>query len=101
MSAYLLTVLGIQENPSKLNDLGRVLGNVYSMLVAGCCNVDNDISVEVPLLGSRQSYRHRIWLYFCSGEKGCRVSNLGPWVIYRVACAPAREWTRGGKVKVR
>lgn len=76
-SAYLLAVLGIQENPSELNDLGRVLGNVYAVLIAGGCNVDDDISVEVPLLGSRQSYRHRIWLYFCSEEKGCRVSNLG------------------------
>ena len=76
ISAYLLAVLGVQENPSELNDLGRVLCNVYAVLVAGCCNVDNDISVEVPLLGSRQSYRHRIWLYFCLGRKGCRVSNL-------------------------
>ncbi|KAK1247827.1 hypothetical protein MKX07_000715 [Trichoderma sp. CBMAI-0711] len=41
--------VGVKENPSKLNDLGRVLGNVHTVLIAGGRNMDDDVAVDVEL----------------------------------------------------
>lgn len=45
--AYLITILGIKQNPSQLNHLGRILGHVHSMFVAGSRNVYNDVAVQL------------------------------------------------------
>lgn len=51
VSSHLVAVLGVEQDPSKLDDLGRVLGNVDAVLVAGSCNMDDDVAVEVAALG--------------------------------------------------
>lgn len=40
---------GINENPSELNDLGGVLGHIYTVFIAGGRNVDHDVAVDVEL----------------------------------------------------
>jgi hypothetical protein len=50
MAAYLLAGFGIQQDPPQLDHLCRILGNVDAMLIAGGCNVDDDIAIQ---LGSR------------------------------------------------
>jgi hypothetical protein len=49
---HFFTRFGIEEYPSKLNDLGTVLGNIYAVFVAGRGYVDDDVSVEVGGLGT-------------------------------------------------
>lgn len=44
---YLITVLAVKEYPTQLNDFRRILGDIYSMLVASCGNVDDHISVQL------------------------------------------------------
>lgn len=47
---YLIAVLCIQQNPAKLDDLSRVLGDIDSVLVTGGGYMNNDISVQVRSL---------------------------------------------------
>jgi hypothetical protein len=49
--AHLVAGLRIQENPAKLNHLRRIFRHVYSMLVTGGRDVDDDVSVQIALLG--------------------------------------------------
>lgn len=44
---HLLACLCIHEQPSNFNDLGRVLCHIYTMLVTGCSNVDDQVAVQV------------------------------------------------------
>lgn len=46
-AAYLVERLGIEQDPAKLDDLGRVLGHVDTMLVARSRNMDNDVSIDM------------------------------------------------------
>lgn len=46
-SPYLVTSLRIQQDPSKLNDLGRVLCHIDAVFVAGGSYVYDDVTVEV------------------------------------------------------
>lgn len=45
--SYLLAGLCVEQNPTQLNDLGRVLGHVHAVLVAGGRDVDDDVAVEL------------------------------------------------------
>ena len=47
--AYLLHGVSIEENPSQLDDLGGILGDIDAMLVTGGGNVDHDIAIDVEL----------------------------------------------------
>ena len=46
-SAYLLEVVGIQQNPTELNNLGGILGHVNTVLVAGGRNVNDHVAVHL------------------------------------------------------
>ncbi len=48
---YLFARLGIKENPTKLNDLGGVLGNIDAVLITRCGYVYHHITFEVRRLG--------------------------------------------------
>lgn len=52
MPTHLLQRLGVEKNPAELNNLGRVLCDVDSMLIAGGCDVDHDIAIDVELVTS-------------------------------------------------
>lgn len=45
--AHLIQCVGVQQDPAKLNDLGRVLGHIDTMLVAGGGDVDDDVAVDL------------------------------------------------------
>ena len=45
--AYFLEVVGIQKDPTELNDLGRILGDINAVLVAGGCNVNDHVAVHL------------------------------------------------------
>lgn len=45
--AYLLEVVGIQEDPTELNNLGGILGHVNTVLVAGGRNVNDHVAVHL------------------------------------------------------
>lgn len=49
---HLLARFGIEQYPSELNDLGRVLGDINTMLVAGCSDMYHHVSVEIRGLGA-------------------------------------------------
>lgn len=44
--AHLLEGIRIEQNPAKLDDLRRVLGHVYTMLVTGGRDVDHDVTID-------------------------------------------------------
>jgi len=44
---YLITRLCIQEDPTKLDDLGRVLGHIYAMLITSRSDVNNNVPIEI------------------------------------------------------
>jgi hypothetical protein len=44
---YLLTGLGIQQDPAQFDDLGGILGNIDAMLVASGRNVDDDVAIQL------------------------------------------------------
>ena len=48
---YLFAGLCIQQDPTKLNDLGGVLGNIHAVFITRRSNVYHDITVEVRGLG--------------------------------------------------
>lgn len=45
--SYLVTILAVKEYPTQLNDLRRILCHIYAMLVAGCGNMDDHISIQL------------------------------------------------------
>lgn len=45
----LLECVGIEQNPAKLNDLGRVLGDVDAVLIAGGSDVNDNVAVDAEL----------------------------------------------------
>jgi hypothetical protein len=53
---YLFERLGIKLNPTQLNDLGRVFGNINTVLIACGSYMDDDVSVKVRRL--RRHTRH-------------------------------------------
>ncbi len=58
--AYLVQRVCVQQDPTKLNNLGGVLGHVHAVLVAGSGDVDDDIAVDLEggvLLGSHSCGR--------------------------------------------
>lgn len=67
VSSHLVAVLGVEQNPPELDNLGRVLGHVDAVLVAGSCNMDDDVAVEIAALGLRSSH-HRAWLRTVCGR---------------------------------
>lgn len=44
---HLLAGLCVEQDPTQLDDLGRVLGHVHAVLVAGGRDVDDDVAVEL------------------------------------------------------
>ena len=58
--AHLLEVMGVEQNPAKLDQLGRVLCNVDTMLITGSRNVDHDVSIKLErrALGGSHSDGH-------------------------------------------
>lgn len=46
-SAYLLEVVGIQKDPTELNDLGGILGHINAVLVAGGRDVNDHVAVHL------------------------------------------------------
>lgn len=50
MELYLVAGFCIEENPAEFYDLCRVFCNIYSMLIAGGSNVNDDVSIEIALL---------------------------------------------------
>ena len=59
--------MGVEEDPTKLNQLGRVLCNVDSMLVAGGRNVDDDVAVDLERRGLGGSHGDGGWYVFGTG----------------------------------
>lgn len=60
---YLFAGLCVQQDPTKLDDLGRVLGNIYAVLITRRGNVYHDIAVEVRCLrrgGGLGGHNHRM-----------------------------------------
>jgi len=55
-SAYLIAGLAVEQDPSQLDHLGRVLCHIHSVLIAGRRDVDDDVPIEL---------RHRC-------RRGCR-----------------------------
>lgn len=55
--AHLFERLCVKQDPSKLNNLGRVLGDVHAVLIASGCDVDHDIAVDVELVAGGRT-RH-------------------------------------------
>lgn len=49
LATHLLERVGIKQDPSKLNHLGRVLCHIDAVLVAGGRNVDDDVAIDVKL----------------------------------------------------
>lgn len=47
LATHLLERVGIKQDPSKLNHLGRVLCHIDAVLVAGGRNVDDDVAIDV------------------------------------------------------
>lgn len=45
--AHLIQCIGIQQYPTQLNDLSRVLGHVDAVLVTGSGDVDDNVSVDL------------------------------------------------------
>lgn len=45
--AYLITIFGVKQNPSQLNDLGRVFGYVNAVFVACRGDVDDNVAVQL------------------------------------------------------
>lgn len=45
--SYFLAGVGIEQDPPKLDDLGRVFCNIYAMLVTGCSNMDHHVSIQI------------------------------------------------------
>lgn len=64
---YLVTALGVEQDPSQLDDFGRVLGDIDPMLVTGGGDVNDDISIEVRLL-SLVVGRCHLCVMRCSSE---------------------------------
>jgi hypothetical protein len=59
---HLIETVSVEENPTKLDNLGRVLGHINAVLVAGCRDMDNHVTVDLErgrLLGS----------HGCSGQR--------------------------------
>ena len=54
-TAYLIRRLRVQQDPSKLNDLGRVLGYIDAVLVTCGGYMDDYVAVEVIWRGLRSS----------------------------------------------
>lgn len=46
VAAYLVAVLGVEQDPAQLNDFCRVLGHIDTVLVAGGGYVDDKVAVE-------------------------------------------------------
>lgn len=44
---HLLKRVGVEQNPAKLDDLGRILRDVDTVLITGRCNVHHDIAINV------------------------------------------------------
>lgn len=75
--------VGVKENPSKLNDLGRVLGNVDTVFITGGRNMDHDVAVDVEL--GHLLRRHGGGGFAGSGqvdvcEMRARASTLQRWL---------------------
>lgn len=47
--AHLFESVCVQQDPAKLNDLGRVLCNVDTMFIASGSHVNNDVAVDTEL----------------------------------------------------
>ena len=50
LSSHLLANIGIEQDPAKFDDFGRILCNIHSMFIAGGGHMDDNIAVEVGLL---------------------------------------------------
>lgn len=70
---YLITALCIKQDPSKLDNLGRILGHVDAVLITGGGDVDNDIAVEIPLLAGA-GRRHQT-------DGGCKGERKGSGTV--------------------
>ena len=49
-ASHLLAILGVEQQPPKLYDLGRVLCHVHTMFVTGGRHVNDDISIDFGFL---------------------------------------------------
>jgi len=65
--SYLVKRLCIEQDPADLNHLGRVLGDVHTMLVAGGRNVDDDVAVDLERRGLGGSHGDGGWYVFGTG----------------------------------
>lgn len=72
-TVQLVEALRVKQDPSELDNLSRVLGNINSVLVASGCDVDNHVAVDTEL-GSTGS-RH-------VGRVAVQVRSLtGGWIV--------------------
>lgn len=81
-SAHLVKSLCVHQDPADLDNLGRVLGDIYAVLVAGGSDVDDHIAVNVQ--GSRREGGHGgqvVWLVGWE-EVGGSSSRRG-WLFSR------------------
>jgi hypothetical protein len=58
MEFYLFTRLGVEQDPSKLDNLSRILCNIYAMFIACGSHMDDHIAVNVV----RDCLRRRLLL---------------------------------------
>ena len=46
---YLLAIFRVQQQPTNLNDLCRVLCDIYTVLIASCSYMNDDVAVNLWL----------------------------------------------------
>ena len=56
LSSHLLATVGIEQDPAKLDDFGRILCNIHPMFIAGGSHMDDNIAVKVGLLPLGRSH---------------------------------------------
>lgn len=82
VEAYLFAGLCVQKDPTKLDDLSRVLGNIYAVLITRRSNVYHDIAVEVRRLrrgGGLGGHNHNT-LRGPAAQLSFRIMVRGAWL---------------------
>ncbi len=64
--AHLFQVVGVEKNPTKLDELGRVLRNVDTVFIASSRNMDDDVSVDFQRGNLGGSHGDGHWFAFGS-----------------------------------
>ena len=82
---YLFAGLCVQQDPAELNDLSRVLGNIYAVFITRRCNVYHDIAVEIRCLrrgGGLGGHNHNM----LRGPAAQLSFRLVAWGVTALSC---------------